>query len=61
MGPGDEENQGSPYLYDRDGGGRRSNDVENPGQWNPGRPNPNQGIVDMPEAIEDPTDIDWMD
>ncbi len=62
MGPGDEE---SPYLYDTDesdgGYDYRSDDSPNPQQWPVHRQNPNQDLVDMPERIEDPTDLEWMD
>jgi len=66
MGPGEEESEGtgSPYLYDESGDdelGHRPNDVANPGQWDEYRGNPNQDLVDMPESIEDPTDLEWMD
>ena len=61
-GPGDEANEGSPYLHDSDDAvEHRRDDQANPSEWDCYRENPNQGLVDMPESIDDPTDLEWMD
>jgi len=55
------DNEGSPYLYE--GGqeyGRRSEDRPNPNQWE-SHENPNAGVLDIPQVIDDPTALEWMD
>lgn len=54
MGPGDEDNLESEVIH-------RPNWEPNPNQYRPPRVNPNQDVLDMPERIDDPTSIEWME